>query len=302
MSEWYEGYERSEESLNHAPAGFGLFGPFVPLVPFGPASIRVCNTCANPAQVTLPGVRACLQCPADPWSHAMSPRRTCRTCVLSVLLVPALTLGAAEKMAPTKSNPPPVAVSGSYLVDKTIPAYGVLNQVPHYTDSRANTLYLEIHQALADIESQVMAGSIATMPTDKKAKKGEAPAAPIGDARINELLAKLVELDARITYRTYLEQWHIDNSFSDLGRAAELLTLNGQVGADTAAKVKATKPKPAEAAPAPEAPKAAPAPEAPPVAEPPAAEPPAAEPPAAEPPAAEPPAAEPPAVEPPPVQ
>lgn len=235
----------------------------------------------------------------------MSPRRTCRTCVLSVLLVPALSLGAAEKMAPTKSNPPPVGVSGSYLIDKTIPAYGVLNQVPHYTDSRANTLYLEIHQALADVESQVMAGTVATKPVDeKKTKKGEAPPALIGDARINELLAKLVELDARITYRTYLEQWHIDNSFSDLGRAAELLTLNGQVGADTAAKVKATKPKPAEAAPAPEAPKAAPAPEAP-AAEAPAAEPaapPVAEPPAAEPPAAEPPAAEPPAVEPPPVQ
>lgn len=233
-----------------------------------------------------------------------------RTCVLSVLLVPALALGAAEKMAPTKSNPPPVGVSGSFLVDKTIPAYGVLNQVPHYTDSRANTLYLEIHQVLAEVESQVMAGGVAPVKTD--AKKKDAQPAPIGDARISELLAKLVELDARIVYRTYLEQWHIDNSFSNLGRAAELLTLNGQVGVDTAAKVKATKakqpeapaakPAPAEApapkaAPAPEAPKAEPAPEAPKVeapAEAPAA-PPVAEPPVAEPPAAEPPAAEPPA-------
>jgi hypothetical protein len=256
-----------------------------------------------------------------------------------VLLVPTLALGAAEKMAPTKSNPPPVGVSGSYLVDKTIPAYGVLNQVPHYTDSRANTLYLEIHQVLAEVESQVMAGRAATVSTDKNKKKDAAPA-PIGDARIGELLAKLVELDARISYRTYLEQWHIDNSFSDLGRATELLALNGQVGVDTAAKVKTTKPKQPEAAPAPKpeapaeapapkpaapeapkpeapaskpeapaeapAPKAEPAPEAPaPKVEAPAAEAPAA-PPAADPPAEKPAAdpaaapAAPPAVEPPP--
>jgi hypothetical protein len=230
-----------------------------------------------------------------------------RACALSVLLVPALALNAAEKMVPTKSNPPPVGTSGSYLVDKTIPAYGVLNQVPHYTDSRANSLYLEIHQVLADVESQVMGGTSAPA-ADSKKKKDAAPA-PVGDARISELHARLVELDARIAYRTYLEQWHIDTSFSDLGRATDLLAINGQVGSATVEKVQATKPKAAPAAapapapaapkveapaPAPEAPAApaaeAPAPAAPPVAEPPAAEPPAAEPPAAEPPAADPPA------------
>lgn len=242
-----------------------------------------------------------------------------RACALSVLLVPALALAAAEKAVPTKSNPPPVGVSGSYLVDKTIPAYGVLNQVPHYTDSRANALYLEIHQVLAEVESQVMGGSGPVKVEEKKKKKDE-PAAPvIGDARITELHARLVELDARISYRTYLEQWHIDTSFSDLSRATELLALSGRIGAATAEKVQATKPaaKP-DVAPAPAAPKAdapapapevpapapAPAPEAPaPEAPAPAAEAPApAAPPVAEPPAAEPPAAEPPAVEPPPAQ
>ncbi len=233
-----------------------------------------------------------------------------RACALSVLLVPALALTAAEKMAPTKSNPPPVNVSGSYLIDKTIPAYGVLNQVPHYTDSRANALYLEIHQVLADVESQAMGGSSAPVVEGKKKSK-DAPVASVGDARIGELHARLVELDARIAYRTYLEQWHIDTSFSDLARATDMLALSGRIGAATVEKVQATKPKDAQkAAPeAPVAPKAeAPAaptavPEAPaapaeaPVA-PPAAEAPAA-PPVAEPPAAEPPAAEPPAVEPP---
>lgn len=241
-----------------------------------------------------------------------------RACALSVLLVPALTLTAADKTYPgtTKSNPPPVSTSGSYLIDKTIPAYGVLNQVPHYTDSRANALYLEIHQVLADVESQVMGGTAApTVDDGKKKKKDEAAAPVVGDARISGLHARLLELDARITYRTYLEQWHIDTSFSDLNRAAELLAISGHIGAATAEKVKAIKPKQPETAPAEpkaeapapalEAP-AAEAPAAPPVAEPPAAEPPAAEPPAAppvvEPPVAEPPAAEPPAVEPPPVQ
>ncbi|HEX3134523.1 MAG TPA: hypothetical protein VHX44_13180, partial [Planctomycetota bacterium] len=180
-----------------------------------------------------------------------------RACALSVLLVPALALSAAEKMAPTKSNPPPVGVSGSYLVDKTIPAYGVLNQVPHYTDSRANALYLEIHEVLADVESQVMAGRPATIGDPKKKKKDDQPAAAVGDARVGELLSRLVELDARIAYRTYLEQWQIDNSFSDLSRAAELLALNGQIGGATVEKVKSTKSKvQPEAAPAPKAPKA----------------------------------------------
>jgi len=224
-----------------------------------------------------------------------------RACALSVLLVPALALTAAEKYpGTTKSNPPPVSVSGSYLIDKTIPAYGVVNQVPHYTDSRANALYLEIHQVLADIESQVMGGTSAPVAGDSKKKK-DAPVVAVGDARISELHARLVELDARIAYRTYLEQWHIDTSFSDLSRATEMLALSGRVGAATVEKIQATKPKPTpEAAPAPATPKAeapAPAPEAPaaPAAEAPAAEPAAAEPPAAEPPAAEPPAADPPA-------
>jgi hypothetical protein len=184
-----------------------------------------------------------------------------RACALSLFLVPGLTLAAAEKMVPTKSNPPPVGVSGSYLVDKTIPAYGVLNQVPHYTDSRANALYIEIHQVLADVESQVMAGTVAPTGDAKKKKKDDQPAA-VGDARIGELLGRLVELDARIAYRTYLEQWHIDSSFSDLSRATELLALNGQVGGATVEKVKGTKPKAPEAAPAPKAPEAPAAPKA----------------------------------------
>lgn len=224
-----------------------------------------------------------------------------RACALSVLLVPALALVAAEKAAPTKSNPPPVSVSGAYLIDKTIPAYGVVNQVPHYTDSRANALYLEIHQVLADVESQAMSGTAAPAADHSKKKKDAPASAPIGDARINDLHARLVELDARITYRTYLEQWHIDTSFSDLNRATEMLALSGRVGAATVEKVQATKPKGEEKAqpeavpatpkeaPAPAAPKEAPAPEAPAPAAPPAAEPPAA-PPAAEPPAVEPPA------------
>lgn len=258
----------------------------------------------------------------------MSPLRTC---ALSVLLVPALALTAADQTYPgtTKSNPPPVSTSGSYLIDKTIPAYGVLNQVPHYTDSRANALYLEIHQVLADVESQIMAGTAPAIDdgSKKKKKKDAAPAA-VGDARIGELLARLVELDARITYRTYLEQWHIDNSFSDLSRATHMLALSGRVTDATVDKVEAAKPKapaaapvapapeapvvpapapeaPAVPAPAPEAPAVpAPAPEAPaveaPATEAPAVEAPAAEAPAAEAPAAEAPATEAPAVEAPP--
>ena len=227
---------------------------------------------------------------------------TIRACVLSVLLVPALAVAAAEKMAPTKSNPPPVSVSGSYLIDKTIPAYGVVNQVPHYTDSRANSLYLEIHQVLAAVESEAMGSASVPQAGEGKKKKDPAAAAasaPVGDARITDLHARLVELDARISYRTYLEQWHIDTSFSDLSRATEMLAISGRIGAATAEKVQATKPKgqpeaapaPAPAAPPKEAPAApVPAPEAPAPAAPPAAEPPAAAPAAVELPAAEPPA------------
>ncbi len=201
--------------------------------------------------------------PLSPWSPAMS---LIRTCVLSVVLVPTLAISAAEKMAPTKSNPPPVATSGSYLIDKTIPAYGVMSQVPYYTESRANALYYEIHQVLADVESHVMAGNASASAVDAKSKKKEvqkdAPVAAIGDARIGELLNHLVELDAHIAYRTYLEQWQIDNSFSDLSRATELLAMNGQVGGPTVEKVQGTKSKAkteAAAVPKAEAPAAKPA-------------------------------------------
>ena len=247
-----------------------------------------------------------------------------RVSVLSLWLVPALALVAAEKPYPgtTRSNPPTVAVSGSYLIDKTIPAYGVVNQVPHYTESRANTLYLEIHQVLADVESHVMAGVAAPAATaeSKKKDKDQAPAIPVGDARLTDLLKRLVELDSIISYRTYLEQWHIDNSFADLSRATEMLVLSNQIGADTAQKIQQAKPKaqpevapaavqkvvkpvvPEKAAPkvpeavvpkapedvavpaAPEAPVAPAAPEVP-AAAPAAPEPAPAEPPAAEPPA-----------------
>jgi hypothetical protein len=170
-----------------------------------------------------------------------------RVSVLSICLVPALTLVAADKPYPgtTRSNPPTAAVSGAYLIDKTIPAYGVVNQVPHYTESRANALYLEIHQVLADVESHVMAGVAAPAPAAdaKKKDKDQAPAIPAGDARLTDLLNRLVELDSRISYRTYLEQWHIDNSFADLSRATEMLVLSNQIGADTAQKIQQAKPR-----------------------------------------------------------
>ena len=253
-----------------------------------------------------------------------------RTCAVTVLLVPTLVLCAADK----QSRVTPVS-----LINQTIPTYGVVNQVPHYTDSRANTLYLEIHQVLAEVESHVMSGkSVVAKPVDpKKNKKAAdtdkkaidtdkkpadiAPTSVIGDARLSGLLSRLVELDARITYRTYLEQWQIDNSFSDLARAAEMQLLSGYVTAETAASVQQARAKvaaePKVETPKVEAPKVEPKAEpkieapkvevpAAPAVEAPAAEPapaaPAVEAPAAEPaPAVEAPAAEPaPAVVPPP--
>ena len=195
----------------------------------------------------------------------------------ALLLVPALALIAAEpaaKPAPAAAEAPkikpvsagPVAVaSTAYLIDKAIPAYGAPNQVPHYTDSRAKVIYLEIHQYLADIESRVMAGEVTTHAVDKK---GQPVQLANDDARIKDLLGQLTALDQTVAHRNYLEQWHLDNSFSDLGCAAELLRLRGDVAAATVEKIKAAakpveQPKPAELkkpAPAPEKKKAAPAP------------------------------------------
>jgi hypothetical protein len=171
-----------------------------------------------------------------------------RASVLSILLVPALTLFAAEKDYPgtAKSNPPPVTVSGLYLIDKSIPAYGAVNQVPHFTESRANALYLEIHQVLADVEVEVMTGAVAPVVDETKNKKKDqpvAPVAPVGDARLIDLVKRLTELEAKISYRTYLEQWHIDSSYADLARAAEMLSFSGKITADTAQKIQASKPK-----------------------------------------------------------
>ena len=168
-----------------------------------------------------------------------------RASILSVLLVPALTLFAAENAYPgtAKSNPPPVAVSGLYLIDKSIPAYGAVNQAPHFTESRANSLYLEIHQVLADIESESMTGAAAAVVGEAKNKKKDQPTVPVGDARLLDLVKRLTELEAKISYRTYLEQWHIDTSYSDLARAAEMLTFSGRIGSDTAQKIQESKPK-----------------------------------------------------------
>ena len=232
-----------------------------------------------------------------------------RTCAVTVLLVPTLVLCAADKKS--------TVVTPVSLINQTIPTYGVVNQVPHYTDSRANTLYLEIHHVLAEVESHVMSGkSTVVKPVDpKKNKKAQeiVPTEVIGDARLGGLLSRLVELDARITYRTYVEQWQIDNSFSDLARAAEMQLLSGYVSAETAASVQQARAKAAADAKAEAAAKAksevkvkteAPKvePKAKPEVEVPKVEVPAVEAPAAEPaPAVEAPAAEPaPAVVPPP--
>ena len=115
----------------------------------------------------------------------------------ALLLVPALALTAAEPAAqPTPAAMPapkikavqnaPVAVaSTAYLIDSAIPAYGAQNQVPHYTDSRAKVIYLEIHQYLADVESRVMAGEGTTHAVDKK---GQAIPVANDEARIKDLL------------------------------------------------------------------------------------------------------------------
>jgi hypothetical protein len=155
-----------------------------------------------------------------------------RTCAVSALLVPVLSVLAADKSS---------QVTPTSLVNQAIPTYGVVNQVPHYTDSRANALYLEIHQVLADVESSVMAGKIISPPPvdPQKIKKNEVaqPSAAFGDVRLKDLLSRLIELDARITYRTHVEQWHIDNSFSALARAAEMQAMSGYVTTETAAAV-----------------------------------------------------------------
>ena len=168
-----------------------------------------------------------------------------RASVLSIMLVPALTLFAAEKDYPgtTKSNPPPVTVSGLYLIDKSIPAYGAVNQVPHFTESRANALYLEIHQVLADVEVEAMTGAVASVIDEAKNKKKDQPIVAVGDARLLDLVKRLTELEAKISYRTYLEQWHIDTSYADLARAAEMMTFSGRIGAETPQKIHESKPK-----------------------------------------------------------
>jgi hypothetical protein len=174
-----------------------------------------------------------------------------RTCVASMLLVPALTsvtVNAAEKNIP--------GVTPVSLVNQTIPTYGVVNQVPYYSESRAQPLYLEIHRVLAEVEGRIMSGApvVPPPPVDPKAKKEKpdeqkAPqAAPLqfGDARLAGLLQQLVELDARLIYRTYAEQWHIDNSFANLSRAAELQAMSGYVTPDTAAAVETARKNAAE--------------------------------------------------------
>lgn len=168
-----------------------------------------------------------------------------------LLLMPTLALMAAEptaQPAPAAAEAPkikpvhavPVAVaSTAYLIDTAIPAYGAQNQVPHYSDSRAKVIYLEIHQYLADVESRVMAGEGTTHAVDKK---GQAIPVANDDARIKDLLGQLTALDQTVAYRNYLEQWHLDNSYADLGCAAELLRLRGEVAVATVEKIKATKP------------------------------------------------------------
>lgn len=172
---------------------------------------------------------------------------------------------AMPKAQPTPSAPPVPGSRGTYLVDQTIPAYGTPNEVPYFADSRAKVLYLEIHNYLAGVESDVLGG--APLPAPKPADKSGAQPAPAGDdAQITQYLAQLTSLDKALTYRNYAEQWHIDNSFSDLHRAADLLHLRGTVNSVTINQLDAAKPAPAPAA-APAA-KPAPAPAAAPAAAP----------------------------------
>ena len=137
-----------------------------------------------------------------------------------------------SKASPTPSAPPVPGARSTYLVDQTIPAYGTPNEVPYFADSRVRVLYLEIHRFLAGVESAVLAGAPLPppAPSDKPVDKG----APSGDeARITSYLDELTKVDKATTNRNYAEQWHIDNSFSDLHRAANLLHLRGTVTSAT---------------------------------------------------------------------
>jgi hypothetical protein len=102
---------------------------------------------------------------------------------------------------------------------------------------------LEIHQVLADVEVELMTGVAAPVVDETKKKKKDQPAVPVGDARLLDLVKRLAELETKISYRTYLEQWHIDSSYADLARAAEMLTFSGKIGAETAQKIQESKPK-----------------------------------------------------------
>ncbi len=150
---------------------------------------------------------------------------------LLALLVPALVcsgLGAAE--GKTAAGP-----TEAYLVDSVIPAYGVIHQRPYYAESRVTGLYITIRRQLAMVEAGVMAGTSApAAPADKAS--APATAAP-SDTSIQGLLAQLTAADKDIAYRTYLEQGQLDESFSNLARAAELLALRGQGTSETVTKV-----------------------------------------------------------------
>lgn len=168
--------------------------------------------------------------------------------LLPALLPAALCAGEAE-MPPgevTPPNPPEIRVEVpvTYLVDKVIPAYGTHHYRPYRKDSDAEALYNEIRTFTADVEARIATGELHRLPlklgrpVDPQGQPiAEAPMVPLErellpeEEKLLSLLERLAVLDIEIPYPNHYEQWHFDNSWRDLERAAQGLrvTLDAEI-------------------------------------------------------------------------
>ena len=170
--------------------------------------------------------------------------KSARRIPLSATLAALLPLGAAAAadLPPMQLEEPvrqPAAKTLSTdLVDRVIPAYGTYHYQPYRKDSRLESLYNRIRLFTSVIDARVMSGELVrpptkwVKPTDEQGRSYvDADLVPAERAPLPEelellgLMEELAIFKASLPFPNHYEEWHLDNSWRDLNRSADLLRL-----------------------------------------------------------------------------
>lgn len=157
-----------------------------------------------------------------------------RTILAAIAPIGFMAAAELPPMAPTPARQPVAQAHNVRLVDEVVPGYGTVNYRPARRDSRINHLYHEIDQYTANLDAQILDGSVHRIArtydvsTDERGYPQAQPSEREPLPQELDLLAlfeRLSILREEIPYPNHYEEWHFDESWSKLRRSADALRL-----------------------------------------------------------------------------